>query len=37
MAISDSDIALTLSAYLERFPEEALLLAEPLRRLSCVG
>lgn len=34
MAISDSDIARTLSAYLERYPEEAGLLAEPLRLLS---
>jgi 8-oxo-dGTP pyrophosphatase MutT (NUDIX family) len=34
MAIRDADIASTLSAYLERYPQEAELLSEPVRLLS---
>jgi hypothetical protein len=34
VAISDADISSVLSAYLERYPDEAPLLAEPVRLLS---
>ncbi|WP_055483759.1 NUDIX domain-containing protein [Sphaerimonospora mesophila] len=34
MAISDSDISIVLSAYLEHYPDEAALLSEPARLLS---
>ncbi|GHH56685.1 hypothetical protein [Streptomyces candidus] len=34
MAITDSDIAAVLAAYLERYPQEAGQLAEPLRLLA---
>jgi hypothetical protein len=36
MAISDSDISSALSAYLERYPDEAALLSEPVQLL-CQG
>jgi len=34
MAISDQDISEVIALYLERYPEEAVDLAEPLRHLS---
>ena len=37
MSISDQDISSALASYLERYPEEAALLSEPLRRLSQGG
>ncbi|MGP3950898.1 NUDIX hydrolase [Streptomyces sp. 7N604] len=37
MAISDSDISSALSAYLERYPDEAALLSEPVQLLSQGG
>ncbi|NBE94126.1 NUDIX domain-containing protein [Nonomuraea sp. KC401] len=37
MAISDSDISSTLTAYLEHHPDEAALLSEPVRLLSQGG
>lgn len=33
MAISDSDMAGVLSAYLQRYPDEATALSEPMRLL----
>jgi 8-oxo-dGTP pyrophosphatase MutT (NUDIX family) len=37
MAISNRDISSTLASYLERYPEEAALLSEPMRLLSQGG
>ncbi|WP_433358829.1 NUDIX hydrolase [Streptosporangium sp. CA-115845] len=37
MAISDSDISSVLSAYIERYPDEAALLSEPVQLLSRGG